>query len=47
MIYWGDNFERFFDVFMQHGAVVDLRSLLEKQMGCNGRMAQPALLSEF
>lgn len=27
MIYWGENFERFFDVFIQHGAVMDIRNL--------------------
>ena len=47
MIYWGENFDSFFDVFIHHGAVVDLRPLIEKQIGSNGRQAQPALLSEF
>ena len=47
MIYWGENFNGFFDVFIQHGAVVDLRPLLEKQIGHNGRHVEPVLLSEF
>jgi hypothetical protein len=33
MVYWGMNFERFAEVFLIFGAVVDLRSLREKQVG--------------
>ncbi len=47
MIYWGENPEGFFDVFIHHGAVVDLRPLFEKQIGNHGRQAEPVLLSEF
>jgi len=47
MVYWGRNFDRFFDVFMHHGAVVDLRPLQGKQMGDHGRRTEPVLLSEF
>ena len=48
MIYWGDNFNNFFDVFIQHGAVIDLRPLIAKQICSNGRHTnQPVLLSEF
>lgn len=47
MVYWGENFASFFDVFIQHGAVVDLRPLHERQIGSNGRQIEPALLSEF
>ncbi len=47
MVYWGRNFDRFFDVFIHHGAVVDLRPLLGKQMGDHGRRIEPILLSEF
>lgn len=28
MIYWGDNFQRFYEVFIEHGAVVDLSNLI-------------------
>lgn len=31
MIYWGPNYERFYEVFIKHGAVVDLRPLIGKQ----------------
>ena len=47
MVYWGENFACFYDVFIHHGAVVDLRPLLEKQIGNNGRQVEPVLLSEF
>lgn len=47
MIYWGSNYDQFFDVFIQHGAVVDLRPLYRKQIGNNGHQPEPVLLSEF
>ena len=47
MIYWGENFDQFFDVFIQHGAVVDLRPLFKKHIGNNGHQVEPVLLSEF
>ena len=33
MVYWGGNYRRFFDVFLNFGAVVDLRQLLGKAIG--------------
>ncbi len=33
MIYWGDNYHRFFDVFIEHGAVVDIRNLKGEKIG--------------
>lgn len=33
MVYWGADFERFESVFMQHGAVVDLRGQHGKPLG--------------
>jgi hypothetical protein len=27
MIYWGDNYSRFFDIFIEDGAVVDIHNL--------------------
>ncbi|MDR1485935.1 MAG: phage N-6-adenine-methyltransferase [Planctomycetaceae bacterium] len=32
MIYWGDNCRRFYDVFIKHGAVVDISNLIGKQI---------------
>lgn len=39
MVYWGSRFSRFEDVFLHHGAVVDLRSLKGKSFGkpCDGQ----------
>ncbi|HEY3852855.1 MAG TPA: DNA N-6-adenine-methyltransferase [Verrucomicrobiae bacterium] len=47
MIYWGQNYEDFFDVFIEHGAVIDLRPLHRKDIGSNGNHAEQVLLSEF
>ena len=47
MIYWGRNDARFFDVFIRHGAVVDLRPLHDKQIGEDDRILEPVLLSEY
>src|SRR5208282_4855603 len=47
MIYWGVNYERFFDVFIEFGAVVDLRPLHHQQIGNNGHHTELVLLSEF
>ena len=29
MIYWGSNFQRFFDIFIKYGAVIDIQNLQE------------------
>lgn len=33
MIYWGSKFNRFYDVFIQHGAVVNISDLIGEQIG--------------
>ncbi len=33
MVYWGDNYQKFFDVFINHGAVVDIRPLRGLKIG--------------
>jgi hypothetical protein len=33
MVYWGDNPFRFYEVFIEHGAVVDISNLIGKQIG--------------
>lgn len=33
MIYWGVNYDAFFETFIRFGAVVDIRSLIEKRIG--------------
>ena len=35
MIYWGNNYERFYDVFIEHGAVVDIRNLIGESIGAD------------
>lgn len=47
MIYWGKNYDRFFEVFIRYGAVFDLRPLYGKQIGEYDRIVEPVLLSEF
>ncbi len=32
-IYWGRNYDRFYNVFINHGAVVDIRPLIGKKIG--------------
>ena len=33
MVYWGKNYQRFFDVFIKHGAVLNLEPLRGKKIG--------------
>ncbi len=33
MIYWGGDYDKFYDVFIEHGAVVDLSSLQREEIG--------------
>lgn len=33
MIYWGCNYDKFYDVFIEHGAVVNLSSLQKENIG--------------
>ncbi|PYI91336.1 MAG: N-6 DNA methylase [Verrucomicrobia bacterium] len=47
MVYWGPQFDRFFEVFSGHGAVIDLRPLAGKPIGETDRLVEPVLLSEF
>ncbi len=43
MIYWGEHIERFEDIFLPFGAVVDLRGLHEKPVGMAHDLAQNLL----
>lgn len=47
MVYWGKNFDKFFEVFIQFGAVVDLRSLRGMRIGEYDDLIQPILLEEY
>jgi len=33
MIYWGHKYDKFYDVFIEHGAVVDIRNLIGEKIG--------------
>ena len=33
MIYWGINYKKFYDVFIEYGAVVDISDLIDKEIG--------------
>lgn len=33
MVYWGEEYEKFFDVFINHGAVVDISPLMTEKIG--------------
>lgn len=33
MIYWGDNYQKFYDIFIEHGAVVDISNLIGENIG--------------
>lgn len=35
IIYWGNDYERFFDTFIEYGAVIDLSNLLNEEIGIN------------
>lgn len=37
MIYWGDNYEAFYEVFINHGAVVDISNLKGEKIGAKKR----------
>lgn len=33
MIYWGDNYDRFYDIFIEYGAVVNISNLIREKIG--------------
>ncbi|RYU95379.1 DNA N-6-adenine-methyltransferase [Emticicia agri] len=35
MIYWGSYYEKFYDVFIEYGAVVDIRNLIGESIGAD------------
>lgn len=46
MVYWGKDFDGFAEVFLDFGAVVDLRPLQGKRIGDRERRVQPRLFAE-
>lgn len=47
MVYWGRNYDKFFEVFTQFGAVLDLRAIIGRRLGEYDELIQPLLLEEF
>jgi len=47
MIYWGKQYEKFYDIFIQFGAIIDLRPLIGRRIGEYDELVQPILLDEF
>ena len=33
MVYWGDNYQRFYNIFIQYGAVVNIANLFGESIG--------------
>ena len=46
MVYWGEDYERFHEIFTKFGAVVDLRELLDGVVGGMNMVRQESLLIE-
>ena len=40
MIYWGGDYDKFYDVFIEHGAVVDLLNLQGEEIGATRKQAK-------
>lgn len=47
MVYWGKNYDKFFEVFIEFGAVVDLRPLIGRRIGEYDKLIQPRLIDDF
>jgi len=47
MVYWGNRFDRFLEVFLEFGAVVDLRTLQGKRIGESHHVMQHALIDDI
>ena len=47
MVYWGAHYDKFFDVFLRYGAVIDLHELHGQRIGCADNPSQPSLLDDF
>ena len=45
-IYWGNNYAKFYEVFINHGAVVDIRPLIGERIGAQRRSRQLRLIKE-
>jgi hypothetical protein len=46
MIYWGDNYQEFYEVFINYGAIVDIRPLNDEVIGPERKKRQQILFSK-
>lgn len=46
MVYWGKQYDWFFEVFIRYGAVVDFRPLIGRRIDDHLDLVQPMLLNE-
>lgn len=42
MIYWGDNYEKFYDVFIEYGAVINISNLIGEEIGAERKLLKLA-----
>ena len=47
MIYWGNNYQKFYEIFINHGAVVDVRPLKEEKIGIDRNNPQKLLFDKI
>lgn len=47
MIYWGENYHKFYEVFIEYGAVVDIRPLKGKVIGPDRKKRQQTLFGKW
>ncbi len=46
MIYWGNDYEKFYDVFINYGAVVDIRPLIGERIEKDRKVYQSSIFSD-
>lgn len=47
MVYWGANIDRFNEIFLEFGAVIDLRDLKGRIIGKYRKLAQPSNIDDY
>lgn len=45
-VYWGDDYYKFYEIFMNHGAVVDIRPLIGEKIGAQRKIRQLRLIRD-
>lgn len=46
-VYWGSHYDRFFNVFVDYGAVIDIRPLIGVEIGVQRKDRQLRLLADY